>query len=57
MAAVQLGAMVMRVWSGRFTDRHGNRRAYLRGSTLVGVASFVVLAARSRAARRRRRDC
>jgi predicted MFS family arabinose efflux permease len=44
MVAVQVGAMVMRVWSGRFTDRRGNRRAYLRGSTLVAVASFMVLA-------------
>jgi len=44
MVAVQLGAMIMRVWSGRFTDKHGNRRAYLRGSTLVAVASFLVLA-------------
>jgi MFS family permease len=45
MAAVQTGAMAMRVWSGRFTDRRGNRRAYLRGSTLVAAASFAVLAA------------
>jgi MFS family permease len=44
MVTVQLGAMIMRVWSGRFTDRHGNRSAYLRGSTLVAVASFTALA-------------
>lgn len=44
MVAVQLGAMGMRIWSGRHTDRHGNRRAYLRGSTLVAVASFIMLA-------------
>ncbi|CAN0626046.1 putative MFS family arabinose efflux permease [Burkholderia multivorans] len=44
MVVVQLGAMAMRVWSGRFTDRHGNRRAFLRGSTLVAVASFIALA-------------
>ncbi|SAL39435.1 MFS transporter [Caballeronia humi] len=44
MAAVQIGAMAMRVWSGRFTDRRGNRRAYLRGSTIVAAASFIVLA-------------
>lgn len=43
MVTVQLGAMIMRVASGRFTDKRGNRRAYLRGSTLVAVASFVVL--------------
>lgn len=45
MVAVQGGAMAMRVWSGRWTDRHGNRRAYLRGCTLVSVAAFLVLAA------------
>ncbi|MDR5856906.1 MFS transporter [Caballeronia sp. LZ050] len=45
MGAIQLGAMVMRVASGRLTDRHGNRRAYLRASTLVASASFVALAA------------
>ncbi|MXN74061.1 MFS transporter [Burkholderia sp. 4701] len=45
MVALQAGAMAMRVWSGRHTDRHGNRRAYLRGSVLVAVASFALLAA------------
>jgi MFS family permease len=44
MACVQVGAMVMRVWSGRHTDRRGNRRNYLRGSTLVAAASFAALA-------------
>jgi MFS family permease len=44
MAAVQIGAMAMRVWSGRYTDRRGNRRGYLRGSTLVAAASFAALA-------------
>jgi MFS family permease len=45
MAAVQIGAMAMRVWSGRHTDKHGNRRSYLRGSALIAGASFVALAA------------
>ncbi|KVG61375.1 MFS transporter [Burkholderia pseudomultivorans] len=45
MVALQLGAMAMRVWSGRYTDRHGNRRAYLRGSVLVAAAAFALLAA------------
>ncbi|MFT4435114.1 MFS transporter [Caballeronia sp. 15715] len=45
MVTVQLGAMIMRVASGRFTDKRGNRRGYLRGSTLVAVASFVMLGA------------
>jgi MFS family permease len=44
MACVQIGAMIMRVWSGRHTDRRGNRRGYLRGSTLVAGASFAALA-------------
>ncbi|VWB74336.1 MFS transporter permease [Burkholderia pseudomultivorans] len=45
MVALQLGAMAMRVWSGRYTDRHGNRRAYLRGSVLVAAGAFALLAA------------
>lgn len=45
MVALQAGAMVMRVWSGRHTDRHGNRRAYLRGSVCVAAGAFSLLAA------------
>jgi predicted MFS family arabinose efflux permease len=44
MVAVQLGAMVMRVWSGRHTDLHGNRRGYVRIVVLIAVAAFAVLA-------------
>ena len=44
MGTLQLGAMAMRVWSGRHTDRRGNRRAYLRASVIVASASFVALA-------------
>ncbi|OYO31539.1 MFS transporter [Janthinobacterium sp. PC23-8] len=44
MVMLQLGAMVMRIWSGRHTDRHANRPAYLRGSVLVALASFLLLA-------------
>lgn len=44
MTAIQTGAMGMRVWSGRHTDRWGNRRAYLRRSTLVVAVSFAALA-------------
>ncbi len=44
LAAVQLGAMVMRVWSGRWTDRHRNRRAYLRFCALLSGIAFAVLA-------------
>lgn len=50
MATLQLGAMVMRIWSGRHTDRHANRPAYLRGSVLVALAAFVLLALATAAA-------
>lgn len=45
LVTIQAGAMITRVWSGRWTDRRGNRRAYLRGCTLLTVAAFLVLAA------------
>jgi MFS family permease len=45
MGAIQLGAMAIRVWAGRHTDRHGNRRAYMRASALIASMSFVALAA------------
>ncbi|CAB3906963.1 MFS transporter [Achromobacter deleyi] len=44
MVAVQVGAMVARIASGRWTDRRGNRRAYLRGCIWLGFALFVALA-------------
>ena len=44
MVAVQLGAMVARIASGRWTDRRGNRRAYLRGCVWLGFLLFAVLA-------------
>ncbi|BCG74694.1 MFS transporter [Mesorhizobium sp. 113-1-2] len=43
LAAVQTGAMVMRVWSGRFTDRHGNRRQFLRLLSALSAFAFAVL--------------
>ncbi|CAB3784787.1 putative MFS-type transporter [Paraburkholderia caffeinitolerans] len=45
LVAVQLGAACMRIWSGRWTDRHGNRNAYLRVCALLSVALFALLAA------------
>ena len=45
LAAVQGGAAFMRVYGGRWTDRHGDRRTWLRGSAALTVALFVVLAA------------
>jgi len=45
MTAVQVGAMAMRVWSGRWTDRRKNRPAYLRACSLSSVLLFAALAA------------
>lgn len=44
MALVQVGAMVSRVWSGRWTDRRGNRPAYLRACCRLSVGLFTLLA-------------
>lgn len=43
LAAVQTGAMVMRVWSGRYTDRHGNRRPFLLLCSVSSAAGFAAL--------------
>ncbi|TPI37018.1 MFS transporter [Mesorhizobium sp. B3-1-6] len=43
LAAVQTGAMVMRIWSGRFTDRHGNRRPFLKLCSALSTLAFLVL--------------
>jgi MFS family permease len=45
MVSVQVGAMGMRVWSGHWTDRHQNRRGYLRACTVLTIALFGVLSA------------
>lgn len=44
MAAVQTGAAIARVWSGRWTDRRGNRRAYMRACSLITAVLFALLA-------------
>jgi MFS family permease len=44
LVAVQGGAAFMRVWGGRWTDRHGNRRVWLRGCAALTVALFGLLA-------------
>jgi MFS family permease len=44
MAAVQTGAAIARVWSGGWTDRRGNRRAYMRGCSLLTALLFALLA-------------
>ena len=43
MVAVQVGAMALRVWSGHWTDRHDNRRAYLRACAALSVGLFATL--------------
>ncbi|MGB7196293.1 MFS transporter [Collimonas pratensis] len=45
MATLQGGAMIMRVWSGRWTDRNRNRREYLRFCTISVAVAFAALAA------------
>lgn len=50
MVSVQAGAMVMRVWSGRWTDRRRNRPAYLRACSALSVLLFAGLAALAMAA-------
>ncbi|MFF7057219.1 MFS transporter [Achromobacter spanius] len=45
MVVVQLGAMVARIASGRWTDRHGNRRAYLRRCAQCSFLLFAALGA------------
>ncbi|MFM0605607.1 MFS transporter [Paraburkholderia sediminicola] len=44
MAAVQTGAAIARVWSGAWTDRRGNRRAYMRACSVLTAVLFVLLA-------------
>jgi len=43
LAAVQFGAAAMRVWSGHWTDKRGNRRAYLRACSLLTAVVFAAL--------------
>jgi MFS family permease len=45
LVAVQFGAACMRVWSGRWTDRRGNRNAYLRACAALTVVLFTMLGA------------
>ena len=44
MAAVQTGAAIARVWSGAWTDRRGNRRAYMRACSVLTAVLFASLA-------------
>lgn len=47
MASVQIGAMGMRVWSGRWTDQRRNRPAYLRACCQLTIVLFAMLATAS----------
>ena len=47
MAGLQVGAMVMRIGSGRWTDRHRNRPAYLRACCGFTIVLFAALGAAS----------
>jgi hypothetical protein len=44
LGAVQTGAAITRVWSGRYTDKRRNRPAYLRVCTMIVGAVFALLA-------------
>jgi len=45
MAAIQIGAALTRICSGRWTDRRGNRRSYLRACSALSVLLYTALAA------------
>lgn len=47
MVTVQAGAMALRVWSGRWTDRRKNRPAYLRTCSALSILLFAALGAMS----------
>ena len=49
MATLQIGAMALRIWSGHWTDKHGNRKTYLRGCMALSALLFALLAAISAA--------
>lgn len=43
LALVQLGAIVGRLWSGRWTDRMNNRRVFLKACALFSALAFLGL--------------
>jgi len=45
LAIVQIGAMISRVWGGRWTDKNKNRRQYLKACSILSVLAFVALTA------------
>jgi MFS family permease len=45
LALVQIGAIIGRLWSGRWTDRRDNRRPYLKGCAIATALAFTGLSA------------
>lgn len=43
LALIQVGAIIGRLWSGHWTDRHNNRSAYLKGCAWFSAAAFLIL--------------
>ena len=52
MVLYQLGAATLRVWSGHWTDRRGNRIPFLRACGVIAAVAFAAMAALSFAALR-----
>nr|WP_158383416.1 hypothetical protein [Comamonas testosteroni] len=45
MATLQVSAMVLRIWSGHWTDKRSNRHGYLGACVLISSLLFALLAA------------
>ncbi|WJV61403.1 MFS transporter [Pectobacteriaceae bacterium CE70] len=43
LAVIQAGAIVFRIWSGRWTDKNKNRKNYLRTCTAMSIVAFAAL--------------
>ncbi|MBD8513644.1 MFS transporter [Photobacterium sp. WH77] len=44
LALIQVGAIVSRIWAGRWTDKRKNRKEFLRTCCLLSLATFLLLA-------------
>ncbi|SIO96890.1 MFS transporter [Vibrio spartinae] len=44
LAIIQVGAMIIRIWSGRWTDRNKNRKIYLKSCAILSTVAFIMLA-------------
>lgn len=45
LAVIQIGAIVSRIWSGRWTDKNKNRRRYLKACAWLSTLTFLLLSA------------